>query len=327
MTPPWSLTTLRRFLKPYGYSPRTLAAQELPGGADNLNLRLDVDGEILVLRQYRITPRDEIAFELKLIHLLCQRRFPTAPLLARRDGGLMTLFARQPAALFRFVAGRHPDLASDDDAEQVALALARLHQLTRGLDWADARSRTDYNALVQAERYPMMQGGFSDDPDLTTFAAQAAAFRRAFVERVAPHEADLPGGVVHHDVNPGNILLDDRGELIALLDFDEAHIGPFLIDLASLVHYWGLATPGALFDGARVQRLLAAYHARRPLLAIEWQLLPDFILLFYLADAANYVLRALQLDPAARPVAECHSYATFQALQRADAWRAALQPT
>lgn len=323
----WSLATLRRFLKPYGYTPRTLAAQELPGGADNLNLRLDMDGETLVLRQYRITPPDEIAFELELIRLLCQHRFPTAPVLARRDGGLMTFFARRPAALFRFIAGRHPDLVSDAAAEQATLALARLHQLTRGLNWAYARSRTDYEALVRAERCSIIWGRFPDDPDFSAFAAQTAAFRRAFVERVAPYETGLPSGVVHHDVNPGNILLDDRGELIALLDFDEAHVGPFLIDLASLVHYWGLAAPGALFDGARVQRLLAAYHAHRPLLAIEWQLLPDFILLFYLADAANYVLRAIELDPAARPVAECQSYATFQALQRSDAWRAALQPT
>jgi Ser/Thr protein kinase RdoA (MazF antagonist) len=322
----WSEDDVRAFLAPYGLEPSDLGVRALAGGEDNLNLLIEADRKRVVLRRYNITRATEVDFELELVRILCQRHFPTAPLITRGDGGLWTPFLGGRAALFGFVAGQHPDGASVPAGEQVARTIAELHQITRGITLSQPRSRTDLNRLRRIEEFAAEQGQRLSDPDLGAFLAHVRAFREPFLANVARHAAVLPTGVVHHDVNPGNVLMNERGELAALLDFDEAHVGYLLTDLGSLVHYWGMDGVGRGIHVERVSGYLHAYNEQRPLLEAEWELLPDFILLFWLADAAEYVTRALLDDPTACPVAECHSYATFLALTGDVGWRDRLRP-
>jgi Ser/Thr protein kinase RdoA (MazF antagonist) len=154
------------------------------------------------------------------------------------------------------------------------------------------------------------------DPDLPEFLGHARMFREAFTEHIAPDAGSLPTGIVHHDVNAGNVLITSRGDIAALLDFDEAHVAHLLTDLASLVHYWGAAAIGSDRYFTRVVCLLASYDRRRALVDAEWRLLPDFVLLFYLADAAEYIERCLKAEPAGRPVAACRSYRMYLKLLR-----------
>ena len=74
------------------------------------------------------------------------------------------------------------------------------------------------------------------------------------------------------------------------------------------------------------EALLSAYHARRPLSPAEWELLPDFLLFYTLADAAGYVTGRLATEPAGEAVPECYSYRRFLSLQRDQAWREELRP-
>jgi homoserine kinase type II len=315
-----TVAELAALLGEYGVAVGDLRITPLEGGEDNLNLLLEVGGRRLVLRRYDVTPSAEVAWELALIAALCDRGFPTAPVLSTMGGERSVSLHGRPAALFGFVEGRHPAEDSTEGARVAALAIAELHRLTGDLVLPQARSPLDLARLARLEAFAAEAAPRLGDPDLPAFLERAAAFRAAWERRVARREGALPRGVVHHDARAGNLLLDAEGRLVALLDFDEAHPGPLFADVAALVGAWASSPTEWPFSWTRAAGVVAAYSRRRALTAAETDLLPDAVALYHLADAAEYVRRALLADPTRHAVADCHAYERFRRLTGAPGW-------
>ena len=92
--------------------------------------------------------------------------------------------------------------------------------------------------------------------------------------------------MVHHDAHCKNVLF--RGDqLIALIDFDDAHEGYLVADVAVMIANW--AKDGTALDLRKAATVVRAYEQHRPLTSAERQFLPDFVLLFLLCDASEYI--------------------------------------
>jgi Ser/Thr protein kinase RdoA (MazF antagonist) len=314
------LAEARSLLAAYGLRPQRLLIKPLSGGQDNLNLLLEVDARRLVLRRYHVTPPDEVDWELALVEALCLRGFPTAPLCSTVDGRRRVEWGGFPAALFGFVEGDHPAEDSASAATQAAVAVAALHDVTAGLVLPYPRSPLDMARLDRLRAFAAASGERLSDPDLGAFLEAINRYRQEWSARVAGAAEALPRGVLHHDAHAGNLLVDRHGALVALLDFDEAHPGYLLLDVAALVGAWASAEDLSL-NWLRAAEVVQAYSARRPLSDAECDLLPDALALYYLADAANYVRSALLVDPSRHAVADCHARQRFLRLTAGAAWR------
>lgn len=105
---------------------------------------------------------------------------------------------------------------------------------------------------------------------------EVQAFSPIFQTRIAPALAGLPTQVVHADFNPHNLLSDPDSpdRITGILDFGDMVRTPRICDLAVAASY--------LVDPDKPLLLLvpmvAAYHARLPLLPAELALLPDLIM-------------------------------------------------
>lgn len=308
----WSPAAVRALLAEYGRTPQDLAVSELAGGQENRNLLVEAGGERLVLRRYDATPPEEVPWELALLRFLTGAGFPTAPLVERPDGGLAATFGGRPVALFRFVQGRHPEGNVPSAADQAAAVIARLHAVTDGLQLPYPRSRMDSRQRLARFLTWREEQARAPEPELARFGAQVEAYAATFAGRLAPHERSLPRGVVHHDAHAGNLLFDDAGRLVALLDFDDAHESYLLADVAVLLDVWGTDPETHRFSPERAARTLRSYDRRRPLQPGELELLPDFLALYRLADATSYVASRVQRGvPADRALADCGQYAKF----------------
>jgi Ser/Thr protein kinase RdoA (MazF antagonist) len=123
----------------------------------------------------------------------------------------------------------------------------------------------------------------------------------------------LPWGVVHHDVNAGNILTDGRGRIVALLDFDEAHESFLLFDIAGLIHYWARDEERGV-DLEKAKRLVEAYNAVRVMTEPEHEMLGLAILAFFAADAAGYLMADFRKRSGSLKARDCNSLVAFLAM-------------
>ena len=330
-TAEWSLEEVRALLRQYSIVPRQLHADPLPGGWENLNLRLDIDGVRYVLRRYDSTDPAEVPWELELLSFLAARDFPTPAPLRRTDGALLSPFRARAAALFPFIQGRHPKWDEPHAPIVAAEAIGRLHRLTNGLTLPHPRSHDDHSQLRRFHAWLAARPPVDSDAPLRAFADEAHRREAEFLQRLADVERSLgplPRGAVHVDAHGNNLLVDpeDPGRLIALLDFDDAHESLLLTDVCSLVDVWGLDRGTYEVDPARARRALEVYFAYRPLTPAERDLFPDALALLNLAGTTSYVMGRVAAGAApARALSDCGQYESYRRRTAGADWRERLR--
>jgi Ser/Thr protein kinase RdoA (MazF antagonist) len=147
------------------------------------------------------------------------------------------------------------------------------------------------------------------------------ALAAEFEARLAPVERELRRGIVHDDAHCGNILFND-GRAVGLIDFDGACPGYLLADLAVQLGTWGLERSTRTLAPEKASLLVREYEKRRPLRAEEWELLPDFLAMYLLADAAQGIGDETALGkPSDVAVAEDQPYRAFRNLTAEADWR------
>lgn len=279
----------------------------LAQGADNQNLLITRGVERFVLRRYAVTPAEEVDFELDVIGHLATAGFPTPRVVSTLDGRRSCRAGDDAVALFDYVEGRPMDPSSPGAAGLVAEIAGELHRLTGAGSFSGHRSRSDTG------RVAALCAAIASDPGLRgkTGADEFAEHGRALLAEAESVLADLPTGVVHHDLHADNVLVDRVGRIVGVVDFDEAYYGPLVLDVAGLVHYWAPRDEAGRIDPATARSVLAAYRNSRPTTAAEDDALVLALRLFHAADAAEFVLRGYRADPLSFEVTSCRSLATY----------------
>jgi hydroxylysine kinase len=114
---------------------------------------------------------------------------------------------------------------------------------------------------------------YIEDSDLRQLISHTL---QRFDSRVKPRLDTLRKQVIHNDLNPGNVLMDQAqtGQISGVIDFGDMVKSPLLIDLAVAAAY-------QLSDGDDPLRgalpMIAGYHAVCPLQDVEIELLTDLI--------------------------------------------------
>lgn len=98
----------------------------------------------------------------------------------------------------------------------------------------------------------------------------------SFVSRVKPVLDTLRAQVIHNDMNPGNVLIDNRDpdQVCGLIDFGDLTKSPLIIDLAVAASYQLAPGDDPL---AGVLPMIAGYHGIEHLQDAEMELLTDLV--------------------------------------------------
>lgn len=239
--------------------------ERLAGGRSNLTFLLaDATGGVWVLRRPPLGPRQATAHDVlregRIMAALAPTAVPIPTVLGAEDGlcpdgAPLLLMERAPGGAVRgAAAARDLDAAARGrSGPALAETLAALHAVdpaSVGLD--DLGHGEGYVERQLARWHRQWEEGRTRDLDAL---AEAHALLAA---RVPPQSRTA---IVHGDFRLDNCLLDQAGEVTAVLDWEICTIGEPLADLGLLLVYW--AEPGDQVTALEDPPTLAAGFATR----------------------------------------------------------------
>ena len=203
----------------------------------------------------------DVAWEAQLVSALAGHGLKT-PMPRTVDGAGYVRWRDKLVSVFPWVDGEHRLKVSRTTAKALGAQLATLH----GIQTALAPRVSIYDQDHLRRRYE----GFaaSTDPQL----AGAIAILGEELAATTAGTIDAPRGIIHGDLFRDNVLWDDAGRLVALLDFEQASGGLFAYDLAVCINDWCWDEAPRL-DLATA--LLAGYESVRTLTDADKAALPN----------------------------------------------------
>lgn len=207
----------------------------LTGGYSNTNYALTTDAGDFVLRIHARSP--DLARKEQAVYRLLSGVVPMAELMGTQAPNAALPYA---CSLLRFVPGR--------SLEQLLVRADR--------DELDRAGQTVGRALALMSGHRFLRAGdlvADNDDELRVEPWPALDFNRWCLfespagRRLGPLRDELwqllqarsfddpsPPQLVHGDFNPTNLLFDETGELVAVLDWEFAHAGSLYMDLGNL---------------------------------------------------------------------------------------------
>ncbi len=251
------------FLQSYGLGGlRTLTP--IAEGVENSNFRLETDAGRFVLTLFEgRTDAASLPFCLGLTGHLARAGRPAAEPVADRSGALIGQLNGRAAAVVRWVEGAWLRAPSPDAFSLAGAELAHLHLTAADFPLRRVNPVGPAAAAALAARCRTRADG-EDARRLEVLEAEVA--------RWAALPDDLPGGAIHADYFPDNVLFD-QGRVSGVIDFYFACTGAWAYDLAIALAAWAFDTEGGLRAEA-FAAFLAGYEAVRPLSAAERAQLP-----------------------------------------------------
>ncbi|HET9223528.1 MAG TPA: phosphotransferase [Roseiflexaceae bacterium] len=264
----------RDVLDAWGIGP-VVAARAPANGTINRTLLLDTPHASYALRAYRHPERAPVEREHAVIAYACARGLPAvAPLalpdgatILEREGRFYALFPRAPGSQFE------PDALGAAELVAMGRCLAALHRGLRDYPAERARRRSfavdGDHVLGRIAALDQVIRGRSNLDDVDRRALRSLAGRREWIAR---HGASNPGGLaeleqqlIHGDYLPDNLFFE-RGEVSAIIDWDQTYLAPRAWEIARAMHLiWNFAAQPC-------RAFLAAYCAALPLSDAELDL-------------------------------------------------------
>lgn len=264
---------VKSILKTYGFEPGDIALTPLDNGISNSNYRLSFENRELLLKISNDKNGEELASEHNIINWLSTKNFPLvlAPL-KTLNGSSIYNYLDYTGALFPFVKNE-PYQKSLDTMEKLGRALAQLHSVSINEKELTTQAIRQYKTVGYGINQIL---NYLDRPSCPQDFKEA--FNDIYPENKASHltDLDLPGGIIHGDFYFDNALFFND-EISTILDFEQAGIGRFILDL-------GIAISGSAIEQGEIttpylQAYLKGYQEVRPLSIQELELLNDAIII------------------------------------------------
>jgi homoserine kinase type II len=204
--------------------------------------------------------------EVKLLEYLKSQNFPYSIYpLHQTDGSILYHLKNKVGLIFDLIEGKIP-VPSEKTSEKIGKSIASLHNLK-----TDPRLRPYDSVGFGAKKiiqYTQQENCPEDFLHL---------FEKTFTDRLkAFSEQIFPTALIHGDLYFDNTLFDPDGNLLAILDFEQAGIGPIILDI-------GISISGSCLENGKVSRkfmeaYLKGYESVRKLAKLERDFLNEAVL-------------------------------------------------
>jgi Ser/Thr protein kinase RdoA (MazF antagonist) len=202
------------------------------GDTENFNHKvITAAGEQYLLRQHRSESRNLAMLESEMIWLnyLHQHDLEVQRPVPLRAGNFICSNQLGRFSLLSWIEGEVLESINETQAEAVGVLMARLHLVARDFKPPTGFERLRYDtAYLEAQMLELRAIDFLHD-DLPLLEQAMSRAKLAF------EEANIPWGLIHADLHPGNMIW--QGAKVAAIDFDRCGFGPVSFDIATTFGY------------------------------------------------------------------------------------------
>lgn len=274
----------------------------MSGGIINTNIRVDCTDRPYLLRVYQADRNaEEIEFELSTLRRLADAGMPVQQPVA--DGLRPASLDGRLGTILTFIEGEVMEETEISPAvgRQMGRTLGEMQNALAGFVPAGRKERCDVDFIdnLVRESVSLLDAG-GEQP----FGARiASAWERARKPFLAD---ELPLGVVHADLYPGNVIMR-HGTVVGVIDFDDAYHGTQFFDVAIAAMEFAFRGDTDL-DVEIVREFVSAYEAVRS--TVDDTMLVDAMLV----NCFRFFCYTLPLTTEAGDPAETNVYARRIAL-------------
>ncbi|MBT9613596.1 MAG: homoserine kinase [Burkholderiales bacterium] len=246
---------LKQWLKRYSLG-ALIELQGIASGIENTNYFVTTSHGRYVLTLFEKIRAEDLPYYINLMAHLARHGIPCPSPIANLENGYLNQLNGKPACMVSCLKGASLAAPNADHCAQVGEMLANMHLAGKS-----------YSVQMPNPRGPSWWRATAPDVMPKLAADDAAMLKEELRFQGLYRHQDLPRGVIHADLFRDNVLFDGD-TLSGAIDFYYACNDAWLYDLAITVNDWCVTEQGEV-DVARMQAMIKAYHAVRPLSALE----------------------------------------------------------
>ncbi|WP_339004785.1 homoserine kinase [Fusobacterium animalis] len=210
------------------YKIKILEIKNIDNGILNSNFYIKTKNKKYILRIYEANRTiDEEKQELILLDRIIDF-IPVSTAIKNIDNEYISIFNNKKFALFEYIDGNSITKIDTHIIREIAIYLGKLHSFTKDISFEKYNRKTRINFDFYYNEIKKSEIDFKFKNELLNSADKINGF----------DFSTLPSGVIHGDIFPDNVLLDDYNNIKVIFDFNESYYAPFIFDIAIVINFW-----------------------------------------------------------------------------------------
>lgn len=210
------------------YKIKILEIKNIDNGILNSNFYIKTRNKKYILRIYEANRTiDEEKQELILLDRIVDF-IPVSIAIKNIDNKYISIFNNKKFALFEYIDGNSITKIDTHIIREIAIYLGKLHSFTKDISFEKYNRKTRINFDFYYNEIKKSEIDFKFKNELLNSADKINGSDFSI----------LPSGVIHGDIFPDNVLLDDYNNIKVIFDFNESYYAPFIFDIAIVINFW-----------------------------------------------------------------------------------------
>ena len=210
------------------YKIKILEIKNIDNGILNSNFYIKTKNKKYILRIYEANRTiDEEKQELILLDRIVDF-IPVSIAIKNIDNEYISIFNNKKFALFEYIDGNSITKIDTHIIREIAIYLGKLHSFTKNISFEKYNRKTRINFDLYYNEIKKSEIDFKFKNELLNSADKINGFDFSI----------LPSGVIHGDIFPDNVLLDDYNNIKVIFDFNESYYAPFIFDITIVINFW-----------------------------------------------------------------------------------------
>ena len=210
------------------YKIKILEIKNIDNGILNSNFYIKTKNKKYILRIYEANRTiDEEKQELILLDRIVDF-IPVSIAIKNIDNEYISIFNNKKFALFEYIDGNSITKIDTHIIREIAIYLGKLHSFTKDISFEKYNRKTRINFDFYYNEIKKSEIDFKFKNELLNSADKINGSDFSI----------LPSGVIHGDIFPDNVLLDDYNNIKVIFDFNESYYAPFIFDIVIVINFW-----------------------------------------------------------------------------------------